>query len=138
MHGCSNGGCGAQAGDPDGEGGLVVPSSWEKEGITGSLFPKETTWRRSDKAVGEGWIFKGLAEAEGSAAGFSFFFKNSSLRLAFLLLVDGLGIFFWVALLLVSKAGTFSLVSREKEKVEPMEREKLKAKPWPANTWQQT
>ena len=28
------------------------------------------------------------------------------------------------------------LASREKEKLEPMEREKLKAKPWPANTWQ--
>ena len=136
MHGCSNGGCGAQAGDPDGEGGLVVPSSWEKEGITGSLLPKETTWRRSDKALGEGWIFRGLVEAEGSAAGFSFFFKNSSLRLAFLLLVDGLGIFFWVALLLVSKAGTFSLVSREKEKVEPMEMEKLNALPWLTSVWQ--
>ena len=28
------------------------------------------------------------------------------------------------------------LASREKEKLEPMEREKLKAKAWPAYTWQ--
>ena len=81
---------------------------------------------------------RGLAEAEGSAAGFSFLFRNSSLRLAFLLIVDGLGIFFGVALLLVSKAGTLSLVSREKEKVEPIEREKLKALPWLASVWQRS
>ena len=132
MHGRSNGGGGVEAGGPDGGGGLAVPSSCEKEGIAGFL-PKETTWRRSDKAAGEGWILSGLAEAEGSAAGFCFLFKNSSLRLAFLLIVEGLGIFLKVALLLVSKAGTLSLVSREKEKekAEPIEREKLKALPWP-------
>ena len=70
MHGCSNGGCGAQPGDADGDGGLVVPSSWEKEGITGSLLPKETTWRRSEKAVGE--VRDGYSEAlqkqQGSAS----------------------------------------------------------------------
>ena len=65
-------------------------------------------------------------------------FKNSSLRLAFLLIVDGLGIFLGVALLLVSKAGTFSLVSREKEKAEPIEREKLKALPWLVSIWQKS
>ena len=79
---------------------------------------------------------RGLADAEGSAAGFSFLFKNSSLRLAFLLIVDGLGIFLGVALLLVSKAGTLSLVSREKEKAEPIEREKLKA--LLASVWQKS
>ena len=77
---------------------------------------------------------RGLADAEGSAAGFSFLFKNSSLRLAFLLIVDGLGIFLGVAL--VSKAGTLSLVSREKEKAEPIEREKLKA--LLASVWQKS
>ena len=137
MHGRSNGGGGVEAGGPDGGGGLAVPSSCEKEGIAGFL-PKETTWRRSDKAAGEGWILSGLAEAEGSAAGFCFLFKNSSLRLAFLLIVEGLGIFLKVALLLVSKAGTLSLVSREKEKAEPIEREKLKALPWLASVWQKS
>ena len=33
---------------------------------------------------------------------------------------------------------TLAPASREKEKVEPTEREKLKAKPWPANTWQRS
>jgi len=81
----------------------------------------------------------GLAEAEGSAAaGFRFLFTNSSLRLAFLLTVDGLGIFLGVALLLVSKAGTFSFVSREKEKADPIEREKLKALPWLVSLWQKS
>ena len=79
---------------------------------------------------------RGLADAEGSAAGFSFLFRNSSLRLAFLLIVDGLGIFLGVAL--VSKADTLSLVSREKEKAEPIEREKLKALPWLASVWQKS
>ena len=79
---------------------------------------------------------RGLADAEGSAAGFSFLFRNSSLRLAFLLIVDGLGIFLGAAL--VSKAGTLSLVSREKEKAEPIEREKLKALPWLASVWQKS
>ena len=81
---------------------------------------------------------RGLADAEGSAAGFSFLFKNPSLRLAFLLIVDGLGIFFGIALLLVSMAGNLSLVSREKEKAEPIEREKLKALPWLASVWQKS
>ena len=52
MQGRSNGG-GEQARGPDGGGGLAVPSNCEKEGMAG-FFPKETTWRRSDKAVGEG------------------------------------------------------------------------------------
>ena len=55
---------------------------------------------------------------------------NSALRLAFLLIVEGLGFFFhWLpeALLLVSK---------EKVKSEPIEREKLKTWPWPTSAWQ--
>ena len=49
------------------------------------------------------------------------------MRLAFLLRVDGLAFFFF----LLSKAkGTLCLVSREKEKVEPMLREKLLSMPW--------
>ena len=72
MHGRSNGGGGVEAVGPDGGGGLAVPSSCEKEGIAWFL-PKETTWRRSDKEAGEGWILSGLAEAEGSAAGCCFF-----------------------------------------------------------------
>ena len=56
---------------------------------------------------------------------------NSSLRLAFLRSVEGLA-FFLVngALLLV--------VSKEKEKVGPTEREKLKTWPWLANAWQKS
>ena len=53
MHGRSNGGGVVEASGPGGGGGLAVPSSCEKEGIAG-FPPKETTWRRSDKAVGEG------------------------------------------------------------------------------------
>ena len=55
---------------------------------------------------------------------------NSALRLAFLLIVEGLGFFFrWLpeALLLVSK---------EKVKSEPIEREKLKTWPWLTSVWQ--
>ena len=55
---------------------------------------------------------------------------NSALRLAFLLIVEGLGFFFrWLpeALLLVSK---------EKVKSEPIEREKLKTWPWLTSAWQ--
>ena len=61
----------------------------------------------------------------------NFFFKNSSLRLMFLLRVDGLT--FFLALL-----GRVSLllVSNEKEKVEPMAREKLKTMPWLVSDWQ--
>ena len=80
--------------------------------------------------------FEAVAEEIGvAAAGQRFFFKNSSLRPAFLLKVDGLAFFFF----LLSKAkGTLCLVSREKEKVEPMLREKLISKPWLVSAWQKS
>ena len=60
-----------------------------------------------------------------------FLLKNSSLRLMFLLKVDGLAFF----LALLGRASLL-LVSREKEKVEPMLREKLNAMPWQVSAWQ--
>ena len=77
-----------------------------------------------------------VAEEMGvTASGQRFFFKKSRLRLAFLLRVDGLAFFFF----LLSKAkGTLCLVSREKEKVEPMLREKLISKPWLVSAWQKS
>ena len=80
--------------------------------------------------------FEAVAEEIGvAAAGQRFFFKNSSLRPAFLLKVDGLAFFFF----LLSKAkGTLGLVSREKEKVEPMLREKLISMPWLVSAWQKS
>ena len=70
---------------------------------------------------------KSVAEADSEL---DFFFKKSSLRLAFLLRVDGLFFF-------LEGRGVFfpSLESREKVKVEPMVRENLKALPWPASAW---
>ena len=56
---------------------------------------------------------------------------NSALRLAFLLSVQGLGFFLFT---LLSKAQL--LVSREKVKSEPIEREKLKTWPWLTSVWQ--
>ena len=61
----------------------------------------------------------------------SFFLRNSSLLLAFLLWVEGLVRFF------ARVAFTFfPLVSREKEKVEPILRVKLNSLPWLASAWQ--
>ena len=65
-----------------------------------------------------------------TATGFCFFSKNS--LLAFLLNVEGL--FFLVP----EDMGALPLVSREKEKVEPMESEKLKATPWLLSAWQKS
>ena len=75
-----------------------------------------------------------VAEKMGvTAAGQCFFFKKSSLRLAFLLRVEGLAFFFFF----VAKAkGAFCLVSKEKEKVELMVREKLIPMPWLVSDWQ--
>ena len=67
-----------------------------------------------------------------TATGFCFFSKNSLLRLAFLLSVEGL--FFLVP----EDMGALPLVSREKEKVEPMVSEKLKATPWLLSAWQKS
>ena len=60
----------------------------------------------------------------------SFFSRNCALRLAFLLCVEGLGFFRVTG----SKAWP-PLVSKEKLKVDPILREKLKAFPWPASAW---
>ena len=90
--------------------------------------------RRSVEAVGEGRILSGLAV--DLAAGFNFLFRNSALRLAFRLRVDGVGFFLADAIILVSKTGASSLVSREKQKLEPVEKENLKALPWLLSAWQ--
>ena len=91
-----------------GEGGAVAaPSNCVKEGAVESL-PNDNTWRRPDDPVGDGRMLSGLP---GTAAGLCFFLRNSSLRLAFLLMVDGL--FFFQALSLVTEVGAISLVSRE-------------------------
>ena len=79
-------------------------------------------------ALGE--ISAGESEAEDEEK-LSFFLKNSSLRLAFLLWVEGLVRFF------PRVEFTFlSRVSREKEKEELMVRLKLKALPWLVSVWQ--
>ena len=81
-------------------------------------------------ALGE--ISAGEFEAEcETEEKLSFFLKNSSLRLAFLLWVEGLVRFFpRVGFTLLSR------VSREKEKEELMVRLKLKSLPWLASVWQ--
>ena len=61
----------------------------------------------------------------------SFLLKNSSLLLAFLLLVEGLDLFFTRVCFTL-----LSLVSREKEKVELTVRLKLKSLPWLASACQ--
>ena len=119
--------------DAGGGEGLASPSSCVKDGLIGFL-PTVITWRRSDDAAGEERCRNGLAEDSG--AGFCFFFRNSSLRLVFLLMVEGLSLFLGVALFLVSFA--MSLVSREKEKLDPREREKEKAIPWLASALQKS
>ena len=79
-------------------------------------------------ALGE--ISAGESEAEDEEK-LSFFLMNSSLRLAFLLWVEGLVRFFpRVEFTLLSR------VSREKEKEELMVRLKLKALPWLVSVWQ--
>ena len=82
--------------------------------------------------VALGDISAGASKAEDEAEEkLSFFLKNSALLLAFLLWVEGLVRFF------AREAFTFfSLVSREKEKVESTLRVKLKLLPWLASAWQ--
>ena len=64
-----------------------------------------------------------------------FFLRNSALRLEFLLFVEGLT-FFLVRASGKGAEALLSLVSREKEKVESILREKVMALPWLANVWQ--
>ena len=79
-------------------------------------------------ALGE--ISAGESEAEDEEK-LSFFLKNSSLRLAFLLWVEGL-----VRFLPRVEFTFFSRVSRENEKEELMVRLKLKSLPWLVSVWQ--
>ena len=65
--------------------------------------------------------------------GSDLFFRNSALRLAFLLIAEGL--FLFPALAAGSK---LSLVSREKTKVEPIVSEKVKDLFWLASAWQKS
>ena len=114
-----------------GEGEVVAvatPSNCVKEGAVGAL-PNDNTWRRPDDPVGDGRLLSGLP---GTAAGLCFLLRNSSLRLAVLLMVDGL--YFYQDLSLVTKVGTISLVSREKERLEPVVREKENTNPWLARS----
>ena len=82
--------------------------------------------------VAPGEISTGVSTAENEPEEkLSFFLRNSSLLLAFLLWVEGLVRFF------ARVAFTFlSLVSREKEKVEPILMVKLNSLPWLASAWQ--
>ena len=67
--------------------------------------------------------------------GWSFFSRNSLLRLAFLFRVEGL--FRLTALEAVTGADfSWMLLAKEKLKVEPMESEKVKDWPWLASVWQ--
>ena len=61
-----------------------------------------------------------------------FLLRNSILRLAFLLRVEGLSFFLSTG----SGANALLLVSKEKEKLVPMFREKWKALRWVAGAWQ--
>ena len=81
-----------------------------------SKFSSEASWLGSTSASTE----------------MDFFIKNSCLRLAFLLSVDGL---FFV---LAGKVSLPSLASKEKVKVELMVRENLNFLPWLASAWQKS
>ena len=105
---------------PDGEDGIGATSEDE------AAAELEVTAASTVFASGEGSA--GISEAEEK---FNFFLKNSSLLLAFLLWVEGLDLFFTTVGFTL-----FSLVSREKEKVELTVRLKLKSLPWLANAWQ--
>ena len=120
-------------GEEDGEED-VTSMLWKEIGGI-SILPTDITRRRPSGGCSS-WEAPTCAAAEDEGAGFCFFFKNSSLRLAFLLRVEGLGFFFLKGPTLVSKV--LFLVSREKENVEPIEREKLKTVPWLASTWQKS
>ena len=75
-----------------------------------------------------------LSSVAATVEGVCLFLKmNSSLRLAFLLCVEGLFFF-----LLIGSTIAFLLVSKEKEKEGPMLREKLKVWPWLASAWQKS
>ena len=60
-----------------------------------------------------------------------FLFRNASFLLTFLLMAEGLNFF-----LTTSGEVELTLVSREKEKSEPMSREKVNGVPWLVSAWQ--
>ena len=91
---------------------------------------------------GEGELVEGAGEGEdvegedgagaGGVLGDCFLRRKSSFLLWFLLRVEGLVLFLATGVAGVS----FSWVAREKEKEEPMEREKVKDLPWLSSAWQ--
>ena len=106
------------------------PSRFRKETLEVSLLPRDITLRRPSGGgegnslgpgtrAGEGFLAGGLAWA-------CFFFRNCSRRLALLRMVEGEGEDFFFFAFLVWLSETSSLVSREKEKLEPTVSEKLK------------
>ena len=63
--------------------------------------------------------------------GSDLFFRNSALRLPFLRIAEGLFLF-------TASGVNFSLVSKEKQKEDPMVSEKVKDLLWPASAWQKS
>ena len=122
-------------GDEGGEGCAAtstLPLSWTGVRWISAIASSD---KRSFSGVGtSGGYWRGLAGDEG--AGFRFLPRNISLRLAFLLMVDGLGFFLGTYLTWMSEVSTF--VSREKEKVEPIVRENLNAEPRLLSVWQKS
>ena len=107
---------------PDGDEGKVAGV----EATTGLKAPFAAA------TVVAGEISAGASKAEDEREEkLSFFFKNSSLLLTFLLWVEGL-----VRFLARVAFTLLSLVSREKEKLESTLRVKLKLLPWLASAWQ--
>ena len=70
-----------------------------------------------------------------SSAAASFFLNKSFLLLAFRLTVDGVGFFFF---LVVEDKAPLPLVSKEKEKLFPTVKEKVKNKLLPSSIWQKS
>ena len=101
---------------------MAAPSNCVKEGAVGAL-PNDNTWENAE------WLARNSRWA-------LLLSQKLSLRLAFLLMVDGL--FFFQALSLVTEVGAISLVSREKEKLEPVVREKENTNPWLARSLQKS
>ena len=79
----------------------------------------------------ESFVIFGVTRQE--EGGWAFFFRKASLRLAFLLNVEGLGLFSIGLTSLV-----FFLVSKEKMKEGPMLTEKVNSRPWLASVWQRS
>ena len=71
---------------------------------------------------------------EGASAVSAFLGRNCSFLLAFLLRVEGLGFF----LAQMAERSSFPLVSRERVKLEPMVREKVKGVPLSTSAWQRS